>query len=176
MGDVITFNQQYYMGYIGAQFRRSIVRECRRPIDLMFQVDYGGVGGYNVDHHLLRTPAPRYTFESTGGDQIHFSLDGNIPVNCHLNAGLKVDYLRIRTTGTHRLTEPGTDDLEQWRVGKVRADRTYGVPAIRLVNCGFGYIYVIIGAAVSPLPPLVVLRNKGFLIDDLNAFDGQPCE
>ncbi len=122
-GDVITFNQQYYMGYIGAQFRRSIVRECRRPIDLMFQVDYGGVGGYNVDHHLLRTPAPRYTFESTGGDQIHFSLDGNIPINCHLNAGLKVDYLRIRTTGTHRLTEPGTD--ETWNNGVlVKSEQT----------------------------------------------------
>jgi outer membrane protease len=109
VGDAITFNQQYYIGYIGAQFRRSIQRECRRPIDLTFQVDYGGVNGYNVDHHLLRTPAPRYTFESTNGDQLHFSLAGDIPLNCHLNLGLQVDYTSIRTTGTHRLTDPATD-------------------------------------------------------------------
>jgi hypothetical protein len=109
VGDAITFNQQYYMGYIGAQLRRTIERECRRPINLIFQFDVGGVGGYNVDHHLLRTPAPRYTFDSTGGDEIHFSLAGDIPLNCHLNVGLQADYTNIRTTGTHRLTQPGTD-------------------------------------------------------------------
>ena len=109
VGDAITFNQQYYMGYIGAQLRKTIERECRRPINLMFQFDYGGVGGYNIDHHLLRTPAPRYTFESTGGDEFHLSLAGDIPLNCHLNLGLQADYTRIRTTGTHRLTQPGTD-------------------------------------------------------------------
>jgi hypothetical protein len=110
VGDVSTLNQQYYMGYIGAQFRRSIQRECRRPIDLMFQVDYGGVGGYNVDHHISgyeQSGIHRFTMDSTGGDEIHFALVGDIPLNCNLSLGLQADYTRIRTTGTHRWVMSG---------------------------------------------------------------------
>jgi hypothetical protein len=100
-GDVLTINQQYYMGYIGFQLRRTIERECRAPINLAFQFDWGGTAGYMVDHHLIRTDIPGFsTVENTGGDTVHVALRGDIPLNCHWNLGLQADYYRIRTTGT----------------------------------------------------------------------------
>jgi hypothetical protein len=100
-GDGLTFNQQYYIGYIGFQLRRCVQRECRPPINLMFQFDWGATAGYMVDHHLLRTDIPNFfTTESTGGDTVHLCLAGDIPLNCHWDAGLRADYYRIRTTGT----------------------------------------------------------------------------
>ncbi len=123
-GDTITFNQQYYIGYVGAQLRRSIERECRPPVNLIFQFDYGAAGAYNVDHHLLRE-GNRYTMESTGGDALHFALVADVPLNCHLSLGLQADYTRIRTTGTHRmLNEPLRVD-ESWTNGVlVKSEQT----------------------------------------------------
>jgi len=102
-GDGLTINQQYYTGYIGFQLRRCIERECRPPINLAFQFDWGGTGGYMVDHHLHRE-VDLYTMQSTGGDAVHLALRGDVPINCHLKLGLQADYMRIRTTGTmHQL-------------------------------------------------------------------------
>jgi outer membrane protease len=105
-GDALTLNQQYYIGYIGFQLRRTIERECRPPVNLAFQFDWGGTAGYMVDHHLIRE-TDMYTMESTGGDTLHLGLSGDIPLNCHLKLGLQADYLRIRTTGTIRQQEDG---------------------------------------------------------------------
>jgi hypothetical protein len=123
-GDVITFNQQYYIGYIGFQLRREIERACKPPVNLVFQFDWGGAGGYNVDHHLLRE-GDRYTMESTGGDAVHVGLTGSIPLNCHLSLGLQADYTRIRTTGTHRLLNEPYGQDESWSNGVlVKSEQT----------------------------------------------------
>ncbi|MGD0382753.1 MAG: hypothetical protein ABSA77_04465 [Thermoguttaceae bacterium] len=127
-GDILTLNQQYYIGYIGAQLRSCIERECRPPINLVFQFDWGATGAYNVDHHIdyERLGIHRYNMESTGGDALHLSLSGDVPLNCHLSLGLQADYMRIRTTGTHRLIESGaaTEDLS-WSNGVlVKSEQT----------------------------------------------------
>ena len=51
-GDMSTFKQQFYIGYVGVQLRKSIERECHPPITLIFQADYGATSGRNVDHHI----------------------------------------------------------------------------------------------------------------------------
>ncbi|MBN2581371.1 MAG: omptin family outer membrane protease [Pirellulales bacterium] len=120
-GDVITFNQQYYVAYLGAQLRSTVY--VRRPVNLTFQADWGPTWAYNVDHHLLRTPAPRYTMENTSGGTLHFSLIGEVPIREHLSVGLQADHIEIRTWGTHRLTQPGLD--LSWTNGvKVTSDQT----------------------------------------------------
>jgi hypothetical protein len=105
-----TFNQQYYIGYIGGQFRASIERECRPPITVTFQADYGATSGYNVDHHISGYEAAgshRYTMESTSGGALHLALIADAPFNCHTSIGLQFDYTDIYTTGTHHWLQYG---------------------------------------------------------------------
>jgi hypothetical protein len=128
-GDNLTLNQQFYTGYIGFQLRTCVERECRPPIDLMFQFDWGGTGAYNVDHHLSYEARGihRYTMESTGGDSVHVALSADVPLNCHLSLGLQADYTRIRTTGTHRWIMSGntTPVDETWSNGVlVKSEQT----------------------------------------------------
>ncbi|MGA2797855.1 MAG: omptin family outer membrane protease [Thermoguttaceae bacterium] len=124
-GDGLTLNQQYYMGYIGAQLRRTIESRSGRLIDLLFQFDYGGVGGYNVDHHLRRSGGDRFTMESTGGDEFHVALVCDIPLSDRLNLGLQADYTRIRTTGSHHLIWNSQNIDETWDNGVlVKSEQT----------------------------------------------------
>jgi outer membrane protease len=122
-GDALTINQQYYTGYIGFQLRRCIERECRPPINLVFQFDWGGTGAYMVDHHLRRE-TDLYSMQSTGGDTVHLALRGDVPINCHLKLGLQADYMRIRTTGTmHQIIGVRTTDT--WSEGVlVKSEQT----------------------------------------------------
>ena len=123
-GDALTFNQQYYTGYIGAQLRKCIERQCRPPIDLVFQFDWGATAGYNIDHHLIRA-GDRFTMDSTGGDTVHLGLCADFPVTCRFSWGLKADYLRIRTTGSHRLVNAPLGQDETWDNGVlVKSEQT----------------------------------------------------
>jgi hypothetical protein len=84
--DMISFNQQYYIGYIGGQLRGTLQVGCL-PIDVRFQGDWGPASGYNVDHHLdyenyALGPVHRYTMESTRGDATNLSLIAEAPLNC----------------------------------------------------------------------------------------------
>jgi outer membrane protease len=115
-GDGLTINQQYYTGYLGFQLRKCIERECRPPVNLAFQFDWGGTGAYMVDHHLQRE-TDMYTIMSTGGDSVHLALSGDVPLNCHLALGLRADYQRIRTTGS----------MTQIQNGEVTYTGNYGV-------------------------------------------------
>jgi hypothetical protein len=125
-GDSITFNQQYYIGYVGAQLRRTIERECRRPITLMLQADWGATWGYNVDHHLLRTGGDRYTMEDTSGGTLHFALMAETPINRHLTLGLQADYADIRTWGgSHHLVWNSQQLDQTWTNGvQANSDQT----------------------------------------------------
>lgn len=96
-GDVISFSQQFYMGYLGGQFRTKI-----KSVRLTFEADWGATWGYNVDHHLLRA-GDRYTMEATQGNSWHVAFTAEIPLTEFVRAGFQVDHMEICTTGTHRL-------------------------------------------------------------------------
>ena len=71
-GNLITFNQEYYNAYFGAQLRRTIALTDRLPIDMTLQADYGPAWGYNVDDHLIRA-GERFTMDSTQ-EEAHCTL------------------------------------------------------------------------------------------------------
>lgn len=120
-GDLITFNQQYYIGYAGAQLRAAIHCWDRGPITLTLQADYGATAGYNVDHHLFYEyfGVHRYTMESTTGGALHFALTAETLLNKRLSLGLQADHMEISTTGSHRWVETGatTPVDETWSNG-----------------------------------------------------------
>ncbi len=121
--DVITFNQQYYVGYFGGQFRRTVLAG-RIPTDLTFQVDGGPTAGYNIDHHLLRE-GDRFTIEQTRGGAWHVGFIAEAHVTGRLSVGFQADHTEIRTTGTHRLLNEPLDEDLTWDNGvAVKSNQT----------------------------------------------------
>jgi hypothetical protein len=109
-GDMGTFNQQYYIGYAGAQLRAPIGRAGQSPITVTLQADYGATLGYNVDHHISGyedAGIHRYTMESTTGSSLHFALTAEALLNKRLTFGLQADHTEINTTGSHHWVESG---------------------------------------------------------------------
>lgn len=104
-GDLITFNQQYYIGYLGGQLRSTLHLRHLPPITWTFQGDWGSTAGYNVDHHLFyeQLGAHRYTMESTWGGAMHLSLAAQMPVARWLTLGVQFDHTQIDTTGSHQM-------------------------------------------------------------------------
>ena len=98
--DIITFNQQYYVGYFGGQLRKTTF-VGRVPVDMTFQVDGGPVAGYNIDHHLVRE-GDRYTMEKTQGGMWHVGFLAEAHLTARFSLGFQADHTQIRTTGTHR--------------------------------------------------------------------------
>ena len=72
-GDVVTFNQQFYIGYLGGQFQARV-----RTVTLIFQGDWGYTWGYNVDHHL-DCAGDMFMMESTEGNTWHLGFTAEIP-------------------------------------------------------------------------------------------------
>ncbi len=66
------------------------------------QLDWARVTGDNEDHHLLRA-GQRFTYEKTRGNGWHVSLGLEAGLTRQLSANLGVDYLRLNTSGSHRL-------------------------------------------------------------------------
>ena len=123
-GNGITFNQQFYVGYFGAQLRRTLEITNLRPIDMTLQVDGGPAWGYNVDHHLLRS-GDRFTMDTTQGGALHLALIGETALNCNWSVGLEFEYLEIRTTGTHQLVNVPLNQYDSTSNGvMVRSDQT----------------------------------------------------
>ena len=132
--DTITFNQQYYIGYIGGQLRAAIERACRPPVVVTFQFDYGLTSGYNVDHHISGYEAAgihRYTMESTTGGALHFALTAEAPLTERLSLGLQADHTEISTTGSHRWVMSGntTPVDETWDNGVSVSSRQTAITA-----------------------------------------------
>jgi hypothetical protein len=127
--ETISFNQQYYMGYVGGQLRTNWKFANGRSILLAFQGDWAGTSGYNVDHHISGYEADgvhRYTTESTSGGALHLAIVAEMALNCRFVFGIQADHTEIRTTGTHHWTESGartTDEI--WSNGvSVTSDQT----------------------------------------------------
>ncbi len=127
--DTISFNQQYYIGYIGGQLCTTLRFKHIRPILVTFQGDWGATAAYNVDHHISGYEDEgkhRYTMESTHGGALHLALAAETPLTQRFNVGIQFDHTEIRTTGTHHMYMYGTEYVnETWSNGvSVTSDQT----------------------------------------------------
>ena len=111
-GNSLSLNQQYYIGYAGAQLRRYIERECRPPIMFALQFDVGATWGYTTDDHILRG---RIITLNTSGQTVHLALIADAPFNCHTSVGLQVDHSDTCTWGSIR--ESDNPALGSWTNG-----------------------------------------------------------
>ncbi len=67
------------------------------------QGDWAYVAGSNEDHHLL-IAGNRITREKTTGDAWHALVNLKIGFSQNVNANIGAEYLRIKSTGSHNLT------------------------------------------------------------------------
>jgi hypothetical protein len=126
-GDVITFNQQFYIGYLGGQLRAKI-----RSVTLTLQGDWGYTWGYNVDHHLQRS-GDMFTMESTEGNTWHLGFTAEVPLCTHVSVGFQCDHMEIRTSGTHRLQNLSLGQDLSWDNGvSVSSNQTSLMAFLRL--------------------------------------------
>jgi hypothetical protein len=95
-GDVLTFNQQYYIGYIGGQLRTRVAM-----VALTFQGDWGYTWGYNVENNTF-IPGDDYTIDNTQGSSWHLGFTAEVFLNNQFSLGFQVDHVEIRTYGTHQ--------------------------------------------------------------------------
>jgi hypothetical protein len=120
-GDMTSFNQQYYMAYVGAQIRRDCCIANTRPITFVLQADWADTWGYNIDHHISGYEDDgihRYTIENTQGGAFHVALTAETPLNRVFFLGIEVEHLEIRTWGSHRLLETGARQADEtWSNG-----------------------------------------------------------
>jgi hypothetical protein len=115
-GDVITFNQQYWVGYVGAQVCGKLQWGNLRPLAWTVQADWGQTEAYNVDHHLVRE-GDMYGMDRTHGSAWHAAITLEALVTDRIGLGIQADYVQIDTTGEHRdLNEPFGFD-ETWGYG-----------------------------------------------------------
>ena len=126
-GDVISFNQEYYIYYIGGQLRTKLGSR----VSLTFQGDWGYTFGRNIDHHLLRE-GDRFTFEQTEGDSWHIGLTTEVALTRRWSLGFEVEHTRISTTGKHRMLNQPLDIDESWTDGvRVWSDQTWLTAFVR---------------------------------------------
>jgi hypothetical protein len=118
-GDVSTFNQQYYMGYFGLQFRGKLEFESERlpTIAWTLQGDGGFTGAYNREHYLIGDD-DWYAMDTTHGGCWHVALTAEA-LFCRerLSVGFQADYLGISTFGKHHILSIPDGIDETWSNG-----------------------------------------------------------
>ena len=111
-GDTITFNQQYSIGYLGAQLRGRLETRILPPIALILQSDWGYTQANNVDHHLTAESygSQQYAMDDTHGGALHFGLTAeSFFCRDRFSIGFQADYMEISTSGTvHSFRSGGT--------------------------------------------------------------------
>jgi hypothetical protein len=95
-GDVLTYNQQYYMAYLGVQLRNTMPIGSKE-IHFTFQADWGLVWGNGIDYHSLRE---MYVINNTHGGEWHLGLTAEMPVSQRLSFGVQGDVMEVRSTGS----------------------------------------------------------------------------
>jgi hypothetical protein len=111
-GDGIRFKQTYQQYFVGIKtaldmgWPRKLLR-----LKLLGQLDWAHVDGDNSDHHLLRE-GTRMTYEKTRGHAVHASLGLKANLAKNIKAGVDAEYFRIRTEGSHRLSDKGIFDVD----------------------------------------------------------------
>jgi outer membrane protease len=102
-GNGIRFKQTYWQYFTGLRSNIDIGQFMNiSSLKLLLQLDWAYVEGSNEDHHLLRA-GRRFTYENTYGYAWHASAGLKKGLTKNLILGLELDYLRISTTGSHRL-------------------------------------------------------------------------
>jgi len=102
-GDGIRFEQTYRHFFLG--MRADFDLGKRGPLERLttqIQVDWAYVEGHNQDHHLLRQ-GERYSYEDTCGQAWHGMIGLKAGLLRHLDLILKADFMKLSTSGTHRL-------------------------------------------------------------------------
>jgi len=102
-GDGIRFEQTYWQIFAGFKTTFDLGRPLNlSSLKLMTQVDWAYVYGSNEDLHLLRE-GRRITNDTTRGDAWHALANLKIGLLRNFSTSIGLEYLRISTTGTHRL-------------------------------------------------------------------------
>jgi hypothetical protein len=109
-GDGIRFEQTYWHYFLGLRMAYELGRHLKEAsrVKLFMQFDWAYVDGNNEDRHLLRV-GDRRTYENTRGDAWHALLGLNVGITDSINLNLAVDYLKIQSTGSHRLVNHAFD-------------------------------------------------------------------
>ncbi len=128
-GPVIDFTQHYRHFYLGGIVFAALDLGAISPglawgeVLTRFQADFGFVRADNEDFHILRTPGPRITTESSKGTSWHLNLGLEWRVSDRFGLTLEGDFMRIYTRGRHLLTEPGLS--ESWDGARVWSEQKY---------------------------------------------------
>jgi outer membrane protease len=107
-GNAISFRQDWYTYMIGMRGSYSLNLNKHVTIKLKGEADWGPAIGYNEDHHILR--GDRFSYEKTSGSSLYFLTGLDMIVSKTITLGIGVDYLMIRTSGTHKLVDPSPTD------------------------------------------------------------------
>jgi outer membrane protease len=108
-GNAISFRQDWYTYMIGLRGSYSVNLNKHVTVKLKGEADWGPAVGYNEDHHILR--GERFTYEKTSGSSLYFLTGLDMIVSKTITLGIGIDYLWIRTSGTHKWADPSpTDD------------------------------------------------------------------
>jgi hypothetical protein len=116
-GDAMTFNQQYYTGYVGALFRGKIITRKLPPLAWTAQGDWGYTEGYNIADYVGQMGDPR-TMDATHGDTWHVAVSLEALFTPRISAGFQADHLVIDTQGTHHLINVPANIDQTWGNGE----------------------------------------------------------
>ncbi len=138
-GEIIHFTQDFRHYYGGAVIGSSVELSILTPslagtfVDFRLLGDVGYVTANNVDFHVIRTPAPRYTYEKTHGVSWRINASADLRITQRFLVGIAGEFMRIRTGGSHRMTHPagwdGTQNVpatdETWQGARVWSDQSF---------------------------------------------------
>ncbi len=102
-GDGISFEQTYRRYFAGLKAGFDLGKPFHlNSLNLLTQFDWAYITATNEDYHLLRG-GKRITNDTTTGDAWHAMMTLKVGLTSCFNANIGAEYLRIATTGTHRL-------------------------------------------------------------------------
>jgi len=102
-GDLISLEQTYWQFFTGFKAAFDLGRPLSLySLKLLTQIDWSYVYGTNEDYHLLRA-GKRITNDTTTGDAWHAQVNLKVGITRNFSTNIGLEYLRITTTGTHRL-------------------------------------------------------------------------
>ena len=90
---------------IGMRGSYSIKMGKYTTVKVKGEADWGPALGYNIDEHLRRNG--RETTERTKGNALYFLAGLDMVIAKTITLGIGVDYMFIRTSGSHRWWDPG---------------------------------------------------------------------
>jgi len=121
-GNAISFRQDWYTYMIGMRGSYSFNLNKNVTVKLKTEADWGPAIGHNEDHHILR--GDRWTYEDTPGNALYFLAGFDMVVSKTITIGAGVDYMWIKTFGTHRWRDPSVPVDRTWPDGvKVWSDQ-----------------------------------------------------